>query len=108
MSLPNWARTADRGNKERLTQLAMRDLAERVGEDVTSGAITVKEIVPVTWEDMSLGYPSPGRRPAPGLIPGYQIILLHSGREYDYHSGFGRVLYVPPGKGRPALPADEL
>lgn len=108
MSLPNWVRTADRGNKDKIVQLAIKDLAERVGENENNSLITVKEVVPVTWEDMALGYPPPGRKPAPGLIPGYQITLLYGNREYDYHSGFGRVVYVPAGKGRPPLPADEL
>ena len=108
MSLPNWVRTADRGNKEKITKLAIKDLAERVGEEVSDANITVKEIVPVTWEDMSLGYTQPGRKPAPGVIPGYQITLLHNGREYDYHTGFGRVVFVPAGKGRPPLPADAV
>lgn len=108
MSLPTWVRSADRGNRDRIVQLAIRDLAERLGEDENNGTITLKEIVPVTWPNMELGYPQPGRKAAPGVVPGYRITLEHNSREYDYHSGFGRVVFVPPGKGLPPLPADEL
>src|SRR5690349_21315749 len=103
-----WVRSADRGNREELVQLAREDLAQRLEIAPDSALITVKSVTPVTWLDMTLGYPLPGRKVAPGYVPGYQIILSHGSQQYDYHSGFGRVVYVPPGKGQPPLPADML
>lgn len=101
-----WVRSADRGNREKMIEMAVRDLTEREGVDPK--LIEVKSVTPVTWEDMALGYPQPGRKVAPGYVPGYQIILTLGGREFDYHSGFGRVVYVPAGKGQAPFPADML
>lgn len=106
MSDATWIKSADRGNRERLIELAKEDLAERV--EASPADITVTSVTPVTWLDMALGYPQPGRKVAPGYIPGYQIILSHGGQGYDYHSGFGRVVYVPKGKGQPPLPANTI
>jgi hypothetical protein len=103
-----WLGSIDKENRERLVSLAVRDLAEQEGIDPASGLITVKSVTPVTWQDMNLGYPRPGRKVAPGYVPGFQIILEYNSREYDYHSGFGRVVYVPPGKGQPPLPAEAI
>ncbi len=103
-----WTRSIDRGNRDRLVNLAKQDLAEREGIDPDSDVISVKSVTPVTWLDMAMGYPQPGRKVAPGLVPGFQIILLYGNQEYDYHSGFGRVVYVPPGKGQAPLPADAI
>ena len=101
-----WITKIDRGNRDRLVKLAMEDLAERLGLDLEP--ITLKSLTNVTWLDMSMGYPQPGRKVAPGYVPGFQIILTHAGKDYDYHSGFGRVVYVPEGKGQPPLPADAI
>lgn len=101
-----WIGKIDRGNRDRLVQLAMQDLAERL--EIDPETITLKNLTNVTWLDMSMGYPQPGRKVAPGYVPGFQIILTHGGQDYDYHSGFGRVVYVPAGKGQPPLPADAI
>jgi hypothetical protein len=101
-----WVRSADRGNREKMVELAKRDLADR--EEIDETTIEVESVTPVTWEDMSLGYPQPGRKFAPGYVPGYQIILTVAGREFDYHSGFGRVVYVPPGKGQAPFPPNMV
>lgn len=106
MSGGTWVRSVDRGNREQLIELAKEDLAER--EEIDPSAISVETVAPVTWLDMTLGYPMPGRKVAPGYVPGYQIILQYGGRRYDYHAGFGRVVYVPAGKGQPPLPADVI
>lgn len=103
-----WTRSIDRGNRDRLVKLATADLAERVGVDPESDLITLRSVTPVTWLDMTLGYPRPGRKVAPGYVPGFQIILVFGGQEYDFHSGFGQVVYVPKGKGQPPLPADAI
>ncbi len=108
MSDATWVRSADRGNREKMIELARQDLADRVGVDPTSPLITVESVAPVTWLDMTMGYPLPGRKVAPGVIPGYQIFLSYGSQSYDYHTGFGRVLYVPPGKGQQPLPANML
>ncbi len=103
-----WMQNIDRGNREHLIEMARRDLAERESISPTSDQITEKSVTPVVWLDMAMGYPQPGRKVAPGYVPGFQIILNYGGRDYDYHTGFGRVVYVPPGKGQPPLPADAM
>lgn len=103
-----WLRTIDRGNQEHLVNMARRDLAEQAGTAPDDQAIVVKSVTPVTWLDMQMGYPQPGRKVAPGYVPGFQIILSYNGQDYDYHSGFGRVVYVPGGKSQPPLPADAI
>ena len=106
MSDATWVRSADKANRERIIQLAIEDLVKREG--ARADLVTVKSVEAVTWEDMAMGYPQPGRKVAPGYVPGYQIILSYESREFDYHSGFGRVVYVPPGKGQAPFPANML
>ncbi len=108
MSDATWVRSADRGNREKMIELARADLAQRLEVEADSALIVVESVTPVTWQDMTMGYPLPGRKVAPGYVPGYQIILSYGGQKYDYHSGFGRVLYVPPGKGQQPFPANML
>ncbi len=106
MSDATWVRGADKESRERMVKLAIEDLVKR--EDTPAELVKVVSVTPVTWQDMAMGYPQPGRKVAPGYVPGYQIILSYESREYDYHSGFGRVVYVPPGKGQAPLPANML
>ncbi|MEI6042823.1 MAG: hypothetical protein WCS37_00405 [Chloroflexota bacterium] len=108
MSSP-WVKKLDRGHSDRLVKMAIQDLAEQVGLSPDSDAIKLVSVTPVTWPDASLGYTRlTGRKVVAGYVPGFQIILNYGNKDYDYHSGFGRVVCVPPGKGQPPLPADTL
>jgi hypothetical protein len=104
-----WIKSIDRGNRDRLVKLATQDLADQLGIDPDSGGITLLSINPVTWADANLGYTRiTGRKVVAGYVPGFQIVLGYGTRDYEYHSGFGQVVYVPPGKGQPPLPADAI
>lgn len=63
----------------------------------------------VTWNDGSLGCPRPGEIYTQALVPGYWIVLLAAGHEYDYRvnsQGMFRLcdnaLPVAPSPARPA------
>ncbi len=102
-----WVKGATRNSQEKMVQLSKEDLAEYLGLPDAS-QIKLVEVTPVTWRDPDLGYPSPGIKKQQGLVPGFQIFLEYSGREYEYHASFNRVVYVPAGKGQPPLPANAL
>lgn len=101
-----WARSADKQSKERMVNLAKLDLAQMV--ETNPDYIEIVEVKPVVWFDASLGYPQPGKKVVPGYVPGFQITLRYSERNYDYHTSFNRITYVPAGKGQPPLPAETL
>lgn len=46
------------------------------------------------WPDGALGCPQPGMNYTQALVPGYQVILKHNGREYDYRTGGNRYLML--------------
>lgn len=48
--------------------------------------IAVKEVQAVDWPDASLGHPQPGRSYAQVITPGYRILLVAQGRQYDLHT----------------------
>ncbi len=70
-----------------LTDLAVADLADRLGVDPAS--ITVMLSEDVTWRNGSLGCPEPGMSYTQALVDGFRIVLEAEGREYAYHSGRG-------------------
>jgi hypothetical protein len=105
-NLSVWARRAEKESKERMVTLAKRDLAQMV-ESIPEN-VEVVEAKSVVWVDAMLGYPLPGKKVVPGYVPGFQIRLRYSEREYVYHASFNRVTYVPAGKGQPPLPAETL
>jgi hypothetical protein len=101
-----WARSADKQSKERMVTLAKKDLAQML--ETNPDYIEVVEVKTVVWVDAMLGYPQPGKKVVPGYVPGYQITLRYSERNYDYHASFNRVIYVPAGKSQAPLPASTL
>ena len=106
-----WVKGATRNSQERMVQRAKEDLAELLRIDDMPNLvekIKLVEVTPVTWHDPDLGLPTPGIKKQQGLTPGFQIFLEYSGREYEYHSSFSRVIYVPAGKGQPPLHANAL
>jgi hypothetical protein len=102
-----WVKGASRNSQEQMVELAKETLAEQLGLSDTS-LIKAVEVSAVTWRDPELGLPRPGIKKQQGLTPGYLIYLEYSGREYEFHSSFSRVLYVPAGMGQPPLPANAL
>jgi hypothetical protein len=68
-----------------LIEAASADLAARLGVDAALiGLVTFKD---VTWPDGSLGCPEPGMSYTQALVEGYQIVLRHGDRLFDYHGG---------------------
>ena len=68
-----------------LRQSVIADAASRSGVD--SSAVTVKSAEAVTWPDGSLGCPQPGVMYTQMIVPGYRVVLLANGKEYDYRAG---------------------
>ena len=68
-----------------LTEMAVADLASRLGVDPAS--ITVVLSQDVTWRDGSLGCPEPGMSYTQALVDGFRVILSADDTEYAYHSG---------------------
>ena len=90
-----------------LTESAKADLAQRLS--VPASQIKVKESKETFWSDASLGCPQPGIAYAQIPTPGYLMILVHSGNEFEYHVDIhGNIHYcanpTPPAVGTPAEP----
>lgn len=72
------------GEKEQMIAKVKADLASRLG--ISQEVITVVSAEAVTWNDSSLGCPIEGMMYTQVLTPGYQIILMAKGVEYDYRT----------------------
>jgi hypothetical protein len=57
-------------------------LAADTGLDASAAEVKVAE--EVEWPDGSLGCPEPGMMYTQALVPGYRVVLVLDGREYDY------------------------
>ena len=75
------------GEKEQMVAKVKADLASRLG--ISQDAISVVSAEAVTWNDSSLGCPIAGMMYTQVLTPGYQIILMANGAEYDYRTDLG-------------------
>ena len=75
------------GEKEDMIAKCKADLASRLG--ISQDAITVVRAEAVTWNNSSLGCPIEGMMYSQVLTPGYQIILMANGGEYDYRTNEG-------------------
>ena len=73
---------------QRLVDLAMQDLAARLG--VETDAIKAVQGAYVTWRDSGLGCPQPGYQYLQVLTNGSRIRLSDGKRVYQYHSGQNR------------------
>jgi hypothetical protein len=94
--------TADR--EEELVELAREDLSRWLG--VPAKEINTVSVEAVQWPNASLGCPLPGVIYAEVLTPGFKIILVGQGEEYEYHSDYSqdRIIYCDA-DGRVRLPA---
>ncbi len=70
---------------DRATDIAVADLAERLGID--PGAVDVQSARAVTWPDGSLGCPQPDRFYTQALVEGFALVLRAAGEQYHYHAG---------------------
>ncbi len=76
-----------------LTQLAIADLAERLGMEGADEVIVVLA-EDVTWRNGSLGCPEPGMSYTQALVDGFRAILEVEGVQYAYHSGRGQAPFL--------------
>lgn len=72
-------------NVSQVEQLAVEDLAVRLGASVET--ITVVKSEAKTWSDGSLGCPQPGVSYTQAIVDGFQVALRHGDRLFDYHAG---------------------
>jgi hypothetical protein len=87
----------------RQTDLALRDLATRLGIDPQS--IQLHEARRVTWPSGATGCPQPGMSYTQALMPGVLIVLGADGKTFLYHaSSDGEPFYCP--ENRAQRPAD--
>ena len=67
-----------------LLQAVIADAADRSGS--AESALEVVRAQAVTWNDGSLGCPSPGQMYTQALVSGYWIVVEIDEREYDYRA----------------------
>lgn len=77
---------------ELLVEQAKRDLAHRL--NISEDQITLLEAKAVLWPDASLGCPQPDMVYQQITYEGVFILLQAGEREYDYHSGGSRDLFL--------------
>jgi hypothetical protein len=77
-----------------LVEKAKDDLAGRLSVPVSK--IDLLEARNVVWSDSSLGCPQPGMLYMQVLTPGYLIRLRAEGRDYEYHAGRSRKVFLCP------------
>ena len=87
-----------------LTETARADLAQRLS--IPASQIKAKESKEAYWPDASMGCPQLGILYAQIPTPGYIIVLVHSGNEFEYHADtHANVRYcenpAPPAVGTP-------
>ena len=69
---------------EDLLKVVRTDLAEQLG--ISADDLSVLKSQSITWNDGSLGCGKPGEIYTQATVPGYWILLVHDGREYDYRA----------------------
>lgn len=70
-----------------VVDLAVADLAARLGNDVLIEVVVAHEL---TWPDGSLGCPQPDMMYTQALVGGYRIQLSDGDVDYDYHGATGQ------------------
>lgn len=64
--------------------LAQQRVAQTL--DLPQSRVMLVEILPVTWDDTSLGCPQPGQVYSPATINGYRIVVTAGGQNFSFHS----------------------
>lgn len=67
-----------------MVQLSIAALDEKF--NLASEAVTVTEVIPMTWPDAGLGCPKKGVLYAQVLTPGFQILLEADGHVFTFHT----------------------
>lgn len=74
--------------------LAQQRIAQAL--DLPQSRVRLIEILPVTWEDTSLGCPQPGQIYSPATINGYRIVVTAGGQNFTFHSDSVALLACTP------------
>jgi hypothetical protein len=69
---------------------ATSDLARQL--DLAPEEIRLVTVEAVQWPDASLGCPEPGMSYVQMIVPGYRIVLMATGQEYEYHADLTRAI----------------
>jgi hypothetical protein len=72
-----------------LVTLAQRRIAQEL--DLPVRRVRLVEVIPVIWQDSSLGCPQPGQEYTSVNVDGYRIIIAAGSEEYIFHSDTERV-----------------
>lgn len=67
-----------------LVALAQRRVAQML--DLPARRVRLVDLVPVTWEDNSLGCPLPGQSYVPVRVNGYRIVVAAGDETYIFHT----------------------
>lgn len=80
------AATSTRGavNNPEVALLAVEALSREIG--VPQEQILVAEVEEREWPSSALGCPEPGRAYLQVVTPGYRIVLVAQGKNYEYHT----------------------
>ena len=76
-----------------LASRVKKDLSVRLNVDILNIDLVIAEAV--IFSDSSLGVSAPGEVYSQKLTPGYFIILLVDGNEYQYHADETRAIFIP-------------
>ncbi len=82
--------TEQNKDPENAIQLARATLAQSL--NVPVNIIDVVSVTAVSWPDTSLGNPQPGQTYTPTIQPGFKIILIVDGQQYELHTSQNRMV----------------
>lgn len=73
-----------------LVALAQRLVADQL--DLPVRRVRLVDVQPITWDDTSLGCPTPGQTYEAAAVDGYRIVLTTGDEFHLYHTDFDRVI----------------
>ncbi|GEM_PF-586213 len=86
-------------------------LSALLGQEVRADEVRVVSVERREWQDTSFGCPEPGQMYQPVVTPGYRIVVLVGGEEYEFRTDAdGRVVRLcrpGPAAGRDDMSSEE-
>ena len=90
--------TPDPEDKKDLAEIALSDLAQRLGVD--RQVLQVVDSSSVTWPNGALGCPAPDGSYTQALVQGFHLVLTDGIAEYHYHASAAGEPFLCPDKRR--------